>query len=176
MASSVSVHNGNIRHIFFCRVVMALCCRLHGTGCDGKLGLISYSMSPNFIHRLDISFKRTLPRRWCLVQSPSRKVLFLSNMEELYMSKYLKNKKRSEGKKRLEVVVFLKGENESPYFTWQPIYVELKVNIVRMSKQKRNGRNYLFLTGVFLSRTKRYTIQFVFSAAVDVQCCRDSHC
>jgi hypothetical protein len=38
-------------------------------------------------------------------------------MEELYMSKYLKNKKGSEGKKRLEVVVFLKGENESPYFT-----------------------------------------------------------
>jgi hypothetical protein len=84
------------------------------------------------------------------------------------------------GNRRLEVAPFLKGENESLYFTWQPIYVESKWVFVRMSKQKRNERNYLYLTVEFRSRTKRYTIQFVFrwidfySAAVDMQCSRDN--
>jgi len=51
---------------------------------------------------------------------------------------------------------------------------------VRMSKQKRDETNYLYLTVEFRSLTKRYTIQFVFrwidfySADVDVECSRDN--
>ena len=128
---------------------MALCYSLRGTGCEMKRGIVPRSMSLNFIHRLEISFKRTLPRRWCLKLPPPyspRKVLFLSNMEELCMSNCWKKIRvgRNGGTGGWNLFLFVKeGKRVAIFHLTTNIYVELKWTFVRMSKQKRETKEII---------------------------------
>jgi hypothetical protein len=94
-------------------------------------------------------------------------------MEELYMSKYLKNKKKRGGEEAAESCCFSERGKRVAIFHLTANVCGVKSEYWQNVKKKRNERNYLFLTGEFISRTKRYTFQFVFSAVADVQCCQD---
>jgi hypothetical protein len=80
------------------RIARTLYYSLHGTGYETKRGLNPYSMSLNFIHRLQISFKRTLPRRWCLMQPlPPEKYYSCRICKSYICQTTLKNKSKSNG-------------------------------------------------------------------------------
>ena len=82
------------------------------------------------------------------MQAPSQKsIIAVQYGRVIYVKNTLRNKRRSNGERAAESCSFSEGGKRVAIFHLTAnICVELKWIFVRMSKQRRNERNYLYLT------------------------------